>query len=145
MKKFFVIFISLFVLFGCCSSSSTRYGATYNGSNSNSKENVRISNENGIKARKVEGGGITYIVGRTIGGFVAYITLSIHFSWYSIVSSILKLASIFIPRFDLFGKTSWLIYNDYSISEITLFLMQSIVFIGIFMCISVIDFRKKEF
>ena len=87
----------------------------------------------------------TYIVGRTIGGFVAYITLSIHFSWYSIVSSILKLASIFIPRFDLFGKTSWLIYNDYSISEITLFLMQSIVFIGIFMCISIIDFRKKEF
>lgn len=72
MKKFFVIFISLFVLFGCCSSNNTRPGATYNGSNSNSKENVRISNENGIKPRKVEGGGVTYIVGRTPNGYPIY-------------------------------------------------------------------------
>lgn len=72
MKKFFVIFISLFILFGCCSSGSTRPGATYNGSNSNSKENVRTSNENRIKPRKVEGGGVTYIVGRTPNGYPIY-------------------------------------------------------------------------
>ena len=86
-----------------------------------------------------------YCLGRAIGTFVSYISISTHFSFYDIICSLLKIISIVIPRLDLFGKTSWLVYNDASIIDISLFLLQTIIFCGIFLCISIIDFRKKEF
>jgi len=73
MKKFFVIFISLFVLFGCCSSNNTRPGATYNGSTQKQKsEYVMTTSTRGYTPRKVEGGGLTYLVGMTPDGYPIY-------------------------------------------------------------------------
>ena len=88
---------------------------------------------------------LLYLIGRTIGNFVAYIELSAKLDIMSIFASILKLISIVIPRLDFFGKTSWLIYNDISISDFTMFVVQSLIFCGIFLSMAIIDFRKKEF
>lgn len=72
MKKFFVIFISLFLLFGCCS-SNTKPGATYNGNTPKQKsEYVRTSSTAGYTPRRVENGGITYLVGKTPDGYPIY-------------------------------------------------------------------------
>ena len=93
MKKFFVIFISLFLLFGCCSSNNTKPGATYNGSNSKQKsEYVRTISTRRYIPRKVEGGGLTYIVGMTPDGYPIY-------------------------RFDYDGK-SYLVFSNECIIEI---------------------------
>ena len=86
-----------------------------------------------------------YIVGRTIGNFVAYLTLSLKTNLYNILESILKCLSVLFPRLDIFGKTSWLIYGDFSINNILLFLSQTIIFCCIFLCMAIIDLNKKEF
>lgn len=88
---------------------------------------------------------IMYILGRSIGSFISYIKISFQFSFYDMLESFLKVISVFIPRLDIFGKTSWLVYNNYNMQSIAVFFLQSLVFCGIFLCISIIDFRKKEF
>ena len=88
---------------------------------------------------------LLYLISRTIGNFVAYIELSAKIDIMSVFASILKVISIVIPRFDLFGKTSWLIYNDISINDCIMFVVQSLIFCGIFISMAIIDFRKKEF
>lgn len=86
-----------------------------------------------------------YLIGRTIGNFVAYITLSAEFSFQTILANILKVLSIFIPRLDIFGKTSWLIYSNYSMSSFLLFTVQCVIFCSIFLLIAIIDLKNKEF
>lgn len=88
---------------------------------------------------------LLYLIGRIIGNFVAYLELSAKIDILSIFASILKMISIVIPRLDLFGKTSWLVYNDFSINCISMFIIQSLIFCGIFLSMAVIDFKKKEF
>ena len=88
---------------------------------------------------------LLYLIGRTIGNFVAYIELSARTDILSIFASILKLISIVIPRLDLFGKTSWLIYNDISLNDFLMFAIQSIIFCGILLSVAIIDFKKKKF
>ena len=86
-----------------------------------------------------------YLLCRIIGNFVAYLTLSKSLEWSAILGSLLKVLSILIPRLDIYGKTSWLIYSDFTLQNITLCIMQTIIFCGIFLCIAAIDLRKKEF
>ncbi|MBR1429532.1 MAG: hypothetical protein IJ590_04760 [Rickettsiales bacterium] len=86
-----------------------------------------------------------YIIGRVIGSFVYYIQLSLKLDLYSILSSILRVLSICLPRLDLFGKTSWLLYSDFTIGSIGLFLTQTLAFCGIFVFAAIIDLKKKEF
>ena len=88
---------------------------------------------------------LLYLIGRTIGNFVAYIELSAKLDIMSIFSTILKTISIVIPRLDFFGKTYWLIHNDISINDFTMFGIQSLIFCCIFLSMAMIDFRKKEF
>ena len=86
-----------------------------------------------------------YLVGRIIGSFVAYITFSMSLEWRGIFESILKLLSLFLPRLDVFGKTSWLIYGNFTLQEMVLPIVQAVIFCGIFLCIANIDFKKRDF
>ena len=88
---------------------------------------------------------LMYLIGRIIGNFIAYISLSFQLNLYSIGCSLLKALSLFIPRLDLFGKTSWLLYGDWSLSTFGIFILQMIVFCGIFLSIAVFDLKRKEF
>ncbi len=88
---------------------------------------------------------VMYLVGRVIGNFVAYLTISFSTDWRNLLGAILKILSLFIPRLDVFGKTSWLIYGDYTFNEILLFILKTFVFCGIFLCIASIDLKKKDF
>lgn len=90
-------------------------------------------------------GFLFYLIGRSIGTFVAYLTLSAQATIYDIGCSILKVISVCIPRLDLFGKTSWLLYGDYTVSSVGLFVAQTIIFCGLFLCAAIVDFKKKEF
>ena len=88
---------------------------------------------------------VMYISGRIIGNFTAYLTLSTSTELTAILGSVLKVLSLFIPRLDLFGKTSWLIYGDFSLNDIVLFTSQALVFCSIFLCIASIDLKRKNF
>ena len=86
-----------------------------------------------------------YLIGRVIGSFVAYLSLSSSITITAVLGSVLKILSVFIPRLDLFGKTSWLIYGDYTLTSFLLMMSQIAIFSCIFLCIACIDFKKKEF
>lgn len=58
---------------------------------------------------------------------------------------ILMLVSTILPRLDLFGKTSWLVYGVKDLSEVVIFFTQSLVYIPLLLIVAIIDFNKKEF
>ena len=87
---------------------------------------------------------LMYFIGRSIGSFVAYLTLTIKPDIFSICGSILKIASFLIPRFDVCGKSGWLIYGDFAIQDIVLFLSQTAIFCIGFLCVACIDLYKKD-
>ncbi|MES2984553.1 MAG: hypothetical protein V4735_05125 [Pseudomonadota bacterium] len=53
--------------------------------------------------------------------------------------------SAIVPRLDFYAKSSWLIYGAKSYEDLTLFLVQSAVFIPLLVAASVIDFKRKQF
>lgn len=58
---------------------------------------------------------------------------------------LMEAISTIVPRLDFYAKSSWLIYGAKSYDDLTLFLMQSAVFIPLLIAASVIDFKRKQF
>jgi hypothetical protein len=58
---------------------------------------------------------------------------------------LLNAVSVIVPRLDLFGKTEWTIYGVTHPHELTLVVIQSLIFIPLLLCATILDFRKKEF
>ncbi len=88
---------------------------------------------------------IIYLVGRIIGSFVVYLKLAVTTNLQIFMESFLKLLSIFIPRLDLFGKSSWLIYGDYTSKGMLFFASQTLISCLVFLLLAMIDFKNKKF
>lgn len=91
-----------------------------------------------------------YFVARMMGFFIATIDHLPHsfsfenlFHWCS--ESVLRAVSIILPRLDLFGKTSWLIYDSAGSQELILILTQSLVYIPLLLAVIIFDFKRKQF
>ncbi len=78
---------------------------------------------------------VTSQAGFTLGN--AYIKLALTY--------ILKVVSVIVPRLDLFGKTEWMVYGVTHPHELTLVVVQSLIFIPLLLTATAIDFSKKEF
>lgn len=50
-----------------------------------------------------------------------------------------------LPRLDFFSKTEWLIYGVGNWSEVHLFLYQAFAYVGLLLCVAIIDFKNKQF
>lgn len=55
------------------------------------------------------------------------------------------LISVFIPRLDLMGQTSWLVYGADVIAEWSFILLQGLVFWGVIMAASLLDLKRRQF
>lgn len=98
-----------------------------------------------------------YFISRMMGFFVATIynrpgqvTLSFdNFTWGNSLNwlseQILVLCSTLLPRLDLFGKTSWLIYGISDKKELVIFFLQSIIYIPLLLAVANFDFKRKQF
>lgn len=87
-----------------------------------------------------------YLLSRVIGNFVAYIDISgFHFSFNGIIEAILKIASIVIPRLDLFGKTGVIVYSDYNLSSFSVLIAQAAIYSVFIISCAIFDMRTKEF
>lgn len=53
--------------------------------------------------------------------------------------------SSIIPRLDFFGKTEWLVYGVKDFADVKLFAIQAVVYLLLLICISIFDFKRKEF
>ncbi len=90
----------------------------------------------------------TYTLSRMMGFFLATTTsgsafreqqLNIGAQW------LMKAIAVTVPRLDFYAKSNWLIYGAKSYEDLTLFLLQSAVFIPLLIAASVIDFKRKQF
>ncbi|MFO1242758.1 MAG: hypothetical protein U1E36_06110 [Rickettsiales bacterium] len=89
-----------------------------------------------------------YVLSRLMGYFLATIKSRLVFdsvimneiSRYSI-----KGLAIFVPRLDMFAKTSWLTQGIANANEVLLFAAQGIVIIPLLLAVAIIDFYRRQF
>lgn len=91
-----------------------------------------------------------YIIGRLIGFFLAAMhnpasMIGNGDRWQEVLLWILKILSTVIPRLDLFAKSQWLLYGVPMLSDLWLFLLQAVVFIGLLLSMAVYDLKRKQF
>jgi ABC-type transport system involved in multi-copper enzyme maturation permease subunit len=92
-----------------------------------------------------------YFLSRMMGFFIAAIHNPFNtnipsdhvLNWLS--EWVLLLVSTILPRLDLFGKTSWLIYGISNISDILIFPLQSLIYIPLMLLMAIFDFKRKQF
>jgi Cu-processing system permease protein len=86
---------------------------------------------------------IFYITSRIMGFIVSSITLKMQgVSIQKVLEFLIMPIAVFFPRLDLFSQSSWLIYTD-AIPNLTIIVMQSLVYIPLIFLACVIDFNKK--
>lgn len=87
-----------------------------------------------------------YILSRLIGGILFIIQNG---GGENIVTNLIEklmlLISIFVPRLDLMGQSSWLIYSDNLSINFTFIMTQGIVFCALVFIASYIDLKRKQF
>ena len=89
-----------------------------------------------------------YTLSRMMGFFLATTKTSMLFSERQInvgAQWLMNAISTVIPRLDFFAKSHWLVYGAKSYEELTLFVIQAVVFIPLLIAASVIDFKRKQF
>lgn len=90
-----------------------------------------------------------YFIGRMMGFFTGFAQNKYHFSVEGVTDWLgqwmLTISSIFIPRLDLFAKSSWLVYGIQKQHDMWLIFVQSAVFIPLLLCVAFYDFKRKQF
>jgi len=89
-----------------------------------------------------------YTISRMMGFFVATTKTGVLFETQEVTMGakyLMTAISTVVPRLDFFAKSHWLIYGAKSYEDLTLFLLQALVFIPLLLAASVIDFKRKQF
>ena len=88
-----------------------------------------------------------YVLSRLMGQLLSIVGAGFaQFPGAEIMASVLKIISMFIPRFDLMAQTSWLLYGVQNALENYGFIVaQGLLFTGMVMVATIIDFVKKQF
>lgn len=89
-----------------------------------------------------------YTISRMMGFFLATTKTGILFDVQEVnygAKWLMNGISLVVPRLDFFAKSQWLIYGAKSYEDLTLFLLQALVFIPLLLAASVIDFKRKQF
>lgn len=89
-----------------------------------------------------------YTLSRMMGFFVATTKSGLLFNVEQVnmgARGVIEGISTIVPRLDFYAKSSWLIYGVKSYEDLTLFLVQSAVFIPLLIMAAVLDFKRKQF
>ena len=89
-----------------------------------------------------------YVLSRMMGFFLMTTTTTSIFKDHTInlgTQRLMKGIALVVPRLDFYAKSNWLIYGAKSYEEVSLFLMQSAIFIPLLVIAAVIDFKRKQF
>lgn len=89
-----------------------------------------------------------YVMSRMVGFFVATAENGVLFSDALInntLERIIDFISLFIPRLDFYGKSSWLVHGVESGQEAYYFLIQTAIFVPLLITLTIIDLKRKQF
>jgi ABC-type transport system involved in multi-copper enzyme maturation permease subunit len=92
---------------------------------------------------------MTYTIARVIGSFIAYISITRNIKELHVFQSLaefsIKVLSVVLPRLDLCGKSSWLIYGVQSDMRTLIYgMLQSLIFTLLILSATIYDFCKKD-
>lgn len=86
-----------------------------------------------------------YVLSRLMGGILGIIMEGGSTTVTHLLGKIMLGISIFIPRLDLMGQTSWLVYGFNNAGDIMLIVLQGGVFLGFIFAIAFWDLKRKQF
>lgn len=106
-----------------------------------------------------------YVLARMIGTLIGIVRLPPENAVFAVLGNVVELVSILVPRLDLMGQTSWLVYGaegaggialrngagDLALTLVNLIgaggfiVLQSVLFIGLLLLAAAYDFLRREF
>ncbi len=86
-----------------------------------------------------------YVLARLIGGVLGVIAAAGDSGLTAFLENVMLLVSVFIPRLDLMGQTSWLIYGFGASDDLLFILLQGGVFCGFIFSVALWDLKRKQF
>lgn len=86
-----------------------------------------------------------YIFGRLIGDILGVVHSGKVSGDYVLLSKIFEPISLLVPRLDLMGQSSWLIYGGYDVSSLSYIFVHGILFCLMLILATTIDLLRKEF
>lgn len=86
-----------------------------------------------------------YVFGRLVGEILGIVHASASNSLTQGLSKVFEFVSIIVPRLDLMGQSSWLIYGDVSITQVTYIIMHGVLFVVLLILATCIDLLRKQF
>jgi len=89
-----------------------------------------------------------YVLSRMMGGLLSIVhsyDVVDHFTIYKGLSWIMQAVAVIVPRLDLMVQTSWLIYGQVDLSDWLSVIAQGVVFLGLLMCATIFDLKRRQF
>jgi hypothetical protein len=86
-----------------------------------------------------------YVLARMMGGILGVIATTPEAGTMLVMEKLMLLISIIIPRLDLMGQGSWLLYGVEGPVGWSFILGQGFVFLGLVFSATLIDFKRKQF
>jgi hypothetical protein len=85
-----------------------------------------------------------YVLARLIGDIIGLLKSSDMNAVIQMLAVVMKAISFFIPRLDLLGQTSWLVYGveDFPVARL---MLQIAVFLGLILSATYLDLRRRQF
>ncbi len=86
-----------------------------------------------------------YVLSRLIGDILGIIEKPGESGTIAFLEKIMNLVSVFIPRLDLMGQTSWLLYGTGGAVNFPFLFMQGAVFCGLVLAAAYYDLSRRQF
>lgn len=86
-----------------------------------------------------------YVFARLSGQLLGTVEAGDQDGVFHILGKVVEASSIIVPRLDLMGQSSWLLFGPEGVVGIGFVLIQGIAFLTLILCASIFDLMQKEF
>lgn len=86
-----------------------------------------------------------YVLARLMGELLGILATAEELPVYTILSGVMKTISLLVPRLDLMGQTSWLLYGPGGQAGYGFIVAQGILYSALLLAASYIDLRRRQF
>ncbi len=86
-----------------------------------------------------------YILARLMGEILGILGAAQLLPFYSLLSYGMKTVALIVPRLDLMGQTSWLLYGIDGGIGVLFVLMQGVIYSALLMCAALVDLTRRQF
>lgn len=86
-----------------------------------------------------------YVLSRLIGSILGIIASGVESGLMALMEKTMLVISVFIPRLDLIGQTSWLLYGTENSIDFGFIALQGSIFCGLFFAAAFFDLSRRQF